>query len=44
MAHTHEHSRPEGARGKNRQALAVVLALTASFTVIEVVGGLRTSI
>ena len=42
MAHTHENAHPGGARGKNRRALAVVLALTASFTVIEVVGGLLT--
>jgi cobalt-zinc-cadmium efflux system protein len=42
VAHAHEHPHPEGTRGKNRRALAVVLALTASFTVIEVVGGLLT--
>jgi cobalt-zinc-cadmium efflux system protein len=42
VAHTHENARPGGARGKNRRALAVVLALTASFTVVEVVGGLLT--
>jgi cobalt-zinc-cadmium efflux system protein len=36
--HDHDH----GARDGNRRALAVVLALTASFTVVEIVGGLLT--
>lgn len=40
MAHEHEHG-TQGREG-NRRALAVVLALTASFTVVEVVGGLLT--
>ena len=42
MAHTHEHSHPTEKRGRSRRALAVVLSLTASFTVVEVVGGLLT--
>jgi cobalt-zinc-cadmium efflux system protein len=37
----HEHSHTEG-RVENRRALALVFALTASFTVVEVVGGLLT--
>src|SRR5918994_6411308 len=41
MGH-HEHDHPANARNGNRRALAVVLALTASFTVVEVVGGLLT--
>jgi cobalt-zinc-cadmium efflux system protein len=36
--HEHEH----GAGTENRRALAIVLALTASFTVVEIVGGLLT--
>ncbi len=40
--HTHEHSHPEGTRRKNRRALVGVLALTASFTVVELIGGLLT--
>jgi cobalt-zinc-cadmium efflux system protein len=39
VAHEHPH---ESARGESRRALTVVLALTASFTVAEVVGGLLT--
>src|SRR5215204_2267201 len=40
MSH-HEHG--TSARGEgNRRALAVVLALTASFTVVEIIGGLLT--
>ena len=39
MSH-HEHG--TGARKGNRRALAVVLALTASFTVVEIIGGLLT--
>lgn len=39
MSH-HEHQHAEG-KG-NRRALAVVLALTASFTVVEIIGGLLT--
>jgi cobalt-zinc-cadmium efflux system protein len=39
VAHEHQH---ETARGESRRALAVTLALTASFTVVEVVGGLLT--
>jgi cobalt-zinc-cadmium efflux system protein len=42
VAQTHEHSHPAGERGRSRRALAVVLSLTASFTVVEVVGGLLT--
>ena len=41
MAHAHEHQH-EMARGESRRALAITLALTASFTVVEVVGGLLT--
>ena len=40
MAHAHEH--PYEKRGESRRALAIVLAMTASFTVAEVVGGLLT--
>jgi cobalt-zinc-cadmium efflux system protein len=36
----HEH--PANTRDGNRRALAVVLALTASFTVVEIIGGLLT--
>ena len=39
MGH-HEHG--SSAREGNRRALAVVLALTASFTVVEIIGGLLT--
>jgi cobalt-zinc-cadmium efflux system protein len=41
VAHAHEHP-PETARGESRRALTITLALTASFTVVEVVGGLLT--
>ena len=41
MAHAHQHQH-EMARGESRRALAITLALTASFTVVEVVGGLLT--
>ena len=41
MGH-HEHDHGHGASGGNRRALAIVLALTASFTVVEIVGGLLT--
>jgi cobalt-zinc-cadmium efflux system protein len=37
--HDHEHGAGEG----NRRALAIVLALTAGFTVVEIIGGLLTS-
>jgi cobalt-zinc-cadmium efflux system protein len=40
VAHAHHHH--ETGRGENRRALAITLALTASFTVAEVVGGLLT--
>ena len=36
------HKHPANTRDGNRRALAVVLALTASFTVVEIVGGLLT--
>jgi cobalt-zinc-cadmium efflux system protein len=39
VAHQHQH---ETARGESRRALAITLALTASFTVVEVVGSLLT--
>ena len=38
MPHTHEHEHEAG----NRRALALALALTASYTVVEVVGGFLT--
>ena len=38
MGH-HEHDHTANARDGNRRALAVVLALTASFTVVEIIGG-----
>ncbi|HJQ29452.1 MAG TPA: cation diffusion facilitator family transporter [Rubrobacter sp.] len=41
MSH-HEHQHTEKARKGNRRALVVVLALTASFTVVEIIGGLLT--
>src|SRR5919112_5530092 len=41
MGH-HEHEHTMHARDGNRRALAVVLALTASFTVVEIIGGLFT--
>ena len=41
MGH-HEHGHPVGARDGNLRALGVVLVLTASFTVVEVIGGLLT--
>jgi cobalt-zinc-cadmium efflux system protein len=41
MSH-HDHQHGENARKGNRRALAVVLALTASFTVVEIIGGLLT--
>jgi cobalt-zinc-cadmium efflux system protein len=39
VAHQHPH---EGSRSKTRRAIGVGLALTATFTVVEVVGGLLT--
>ena len=39
MAHEHPHER---SRSKSSRALVVVLAFTATFTVVEVVGGLLT--
>src|SRR5919107_2022940 len=41
MGH-HGHDHTAAARDGNRRALAVVLALTASFTVVEIIGGLLT--
>src|SRR5215218_2943963 len=41
MGH-HEHEHTANVRHGNRRALAVVLALTASFTVVEIIGGLLT--
>lgn len=41
MGH-HEHDHGHGASGGNRRALAIVLALTAGFTVVEIIGGLLT--
>src|ERR671920_1753374 len=41
MGH-HDHDHPAKVGGGTRRALAVVLALTASFTVVEIIGGLLT--
>ena len=41
MAHVHEPTH-ERARSESRRVLTVVLALTAGFTVVEVIGGLLT--
>ena len=41
MGH-HEHEHTGSARKGNRRALAVVLAMTASFTVVEIIGGFLT--
>src|SRR5215212_5814455 len=41
MGH-HEHGHTVSVRDGNRRALAVVLALTASFTMVEIIGGLFT--
>ena len=41
MGH-HEHDHGLGAREGNRRALTIVLALTAGFTAVEIVGGLLT--
>jgi cobalt-zinc-cadmium efflux system protein len=41
MSH-HDHRHGENVRKGNRRALAVVLALTAGFTVVEIIGGLLT--
>src|ERR671910_3905985 len=41
MGH-HEHDHTTNARDGNRRALALVLALTASFTVVEIIGGILT--
>ncbi len=42
MAHTHEHEHGTHGREGSSRALAIVLAITASFTVVEVAGGLLT--
>jgi cobalt-zinc-cadmium efflux system protein len=41
VVHAHDYSH-ETARDKNKRALGITLALTAGFTVVEVVGGLLT--
>ncbi len=41
MAHAHEHPH-ERTGGESSRALAIVLALTTTFTVAEIVGGLLT--
>src|SRR5918993_5459582 len=41
MGH-HEHDHTPNARDGNRRTLAVVLVLTASFTVVEIMGGILT--
>jgi cobalt-zinc-cadmium efflux system protein len=42
VAHTHEHEHGTHGREGSSRALAIVLAITASFTVVEVAGGLLT--
>ena len=42
MTHTHEHEHGTHGREESSRALAIVLAITASFTVVEVAGGLLT--
>jgi cobalt-zinc-cadmium efflux system protein len=50
MAHSHSHAghshgtggHPHGGGGQNRRALATALAITATYTVAEVIGGLIT--
>ena len=42
MTHTHEHEHGTHGREGSSRALAIVLAITASFTVVEVAGGLLT--
>ena len=42
MAHPHEHGNGTREREGNRRALTIVLVLTATFTVVEVAGGLLT--
>jgi cobalt-zinc-cadmium efflux system protein len=42
MTHAHAHGHAGGGRGADLRALAVVLVLTAAYTVVEVVGGLLT--
>ena len=42
MAHSHKHGMPGGERSADRRALTIALALTATYTVVEVVGGILT--
>jgi cobalt-zinc-cadmium efflux system protein len=42
MAHSHGHGLPGGERSADRRALTIALALTATYTVVEVVGGILT--
>jgi len=42
MTHAHSHGGHGGGRGADIRALAIVLALTTTYTVVEVVGGLLT--
>jgi cobalt-zinc-cadmium efflux system protein len=42
VTHTHEHEHGTHGREGSSRALAIVLAITASFTVVEVAGGLLT--
>lgn len=42
MSHSHSHGMPGGERSADRRALTIALALTASYTVAEVVGGILT--
>ena len=42
MGHQHDHSHEVDARGGNMRPLAIVFVLTATFMVVEVIGGLIT--
>src|SRR4029453_10741826 len=42
MAHSHGHGMPGGERSADRRALTIALALTATYTVVEVAGGILT--
>ena len=42
MGHSHGHGMPGGERSADRRALTIALALTATYTVAEIVGGVMT--
>ena len=42
MNHSHSHGMPGGERSADRRALTIALALTAGYTVAEIVGGVLT--